>query len=52
MPRPPLAHGLARVVATFRPLVTFKSIRDSEQRGRTRHRDKAFVDKRDREDWR
>jgi release factor H-coupled RctB family protein len=43
---------LARVVATFRPIVTFKSTVEPENRARTRHRDKDFVDKRNREDWR
>jgi release factor H-coupled RctB family protein len=43
-----VAFDLARVVATFRPLVTFKSVREREERARSRHRDKGFVDKRDR----
>ncbi len=42
------AFGLARVVATFRPLVTFKSVRERDERSRTRHREKGFVDKRHR----
>ena len=46
------AFGLARVVASFRPLVTFKSVQQAEKRERVQHRDKHFVDKRDREDWR
>lgn len=43
-----VTFGLARVVATFRPLVTFKSVRVREDRSRTRHREKGFVDKRER----
>ena len=45
-------HGLVRVVATLKPLVTFKSVQPAERRERTRHRGRVFVDKRDREDWR
>jgi release factor H-coupled RctB family protein len=44
--------GLARVVASFRPLVTFKSVVAPETRERVEHRDRRFVDKRNREDWR
>ena len=44
--------GLARVVASFRPLVTFKSVQQAESRERVQHREKGFVDKRQREDWR
>ena len=43
-----VAFGLARVVATFRPLVTFKSVRGREPRVDKRHREKGFVDKRNR----
>jgi release factor H-coupled RctB family protein len=47
-----IAFGLARVVATFRPLVTFKSIKSGEATRKARQRDKGFIDKRRREDWR
>lgn len=46
------SFGLARVVASFRPLVTFKSVQEAESRDKVQHRDKHFVDKRAREVWR
>jgi release factor H-coupled RctB family protein len=47
-----VTFGLARVVATFRPLVTFKSAKTSAPSGKISHRDRRDNRTRNREDWR
>jgi release factor H-coupled RctB family protein len=44
--------GLAKVVATFRPMITFKSIQNDDRKPRKPHRGRDFIDKRNREDRR